>query len=177
MNYWKKLGIPAVVAIRLILPLFLWRNVLVVWALIFLVDCFDGEVFRRAFSHRKNSVYQLFDKILDFYGYCFALAFSFSSAASIFNVLLFFFLLRAVGMGIFLIKRERRVFLFFPNIFEDLFILYIISLSFSSFSFLLEGGCFYVALLVLVVLKTVREYLSHIKKLSFYELLTGKRWV
>ncbi len=176
-NYWKNLGIPAVVATRLILPLFLWKNVFVVYSLIFLVDWFDGEIFRKAFSHGKNKVYQLFDKTLDFYGYCFAFAFSYTRASPILGALLFFFVLRAAGMVVFLVKRDRRVFLYFPNLFENFFILYIIAYTFPSLHFLLNGTWFYLIFLAIVVFTVVREYVLHGKKFSFYKYFTGKRWV
>jgi len=175
-NNWAKFGIPAIVAVRLTLPFFLWKNPLVVWGLIVVVvDWFDGDIFRKAFNYQKNNVYQLFDKVLDFYGYCFALVFSMPSP--IFSALLFFFLLRAVGLIIFLIKKERKIFAFFPNIFGNLFIVYILTLTFPSLTFLLEGNYFYAALLVLTVVTLVREYFLHIKEIQPHELLTGKRWV
>ncbi len=175
-NYWKIIGIPFIVAARLILPTFLWKNPLLVWGLIFLVDWFDGGVFRQAFRYRKNSLYQLFDKTADLYGYCFALVFSYTNASPVFNLFLFFFALRAVGTAIFLIKRERKIFVFFPNIFENLFIVYILTLPFPSLNPLLEGTTFYITLLLLSAVTAAREYLLHIKEIQLHQLLTGKRW-
>ncbi len=176
-NYWKTIGIPAVVAARLILPFFLWKNPLVVWGLIFLVDWFDGDIFRQAFRYQKNNLYQLFDKTMDLYAYCFALAFSYTSRSSIFGVLLCLFLLRAAGTAIFLIKREKKIFALFPNIFENLFIVYVLTLTFPSLNFLLEGNAFYITLLLLSAVTAVREYLLHIKEIQLHQILTGKRWV
>lgn len=176
-NYWKKVGIPAVVAVRLILPFFLWKSPLVVWGLIFVVDWFDGDIFRQAYNYQRNDLYQPFDKALDLYGYCFALIFSFTSKASIFNVLLFLFLLRALGTVIFLIKREKKIFTFFPNIFENLFIVYLLTFTFPFLNFLLKGGRFYLTFLILSIIAVVREYFLRIRGFQLYELRTGKRWV
>ncbi len=163
------------VATRLILPFFLWKNALIAWTLVFLVDSFDGEIFRKAFAHQKNDVYQLFDKILDFYGYCFALIYSIPS--SIFSLFLFLFALRAVGMTVFLVKRDKKIFSFFPNIFENLFIVYILTLTFPSLTSLVEGNTLYITLLILSLMTLVREYFLHTKELQLYELLGGKKWV
>jgi len=174
-NYWKKVGIPFVVVLRLILPFFLWRFTFLTLFLVLFVDLVDGgEVFRRAFSSRKNSTYQLIDKSLDFYWYCFALIFSVGSP--IFNFLLFFFVLRAIGMIVFLIRREKGVFLFFPNIFENLFIFYIVTLAYPSLTRFLEGGYFYAVLLILIATKIIHEYVLHTKNLSFYGTMFGKKW-
>jgi len=177
INLWKTIGIPLVVAARLILPFFLWKNPLLVWGLIFLVDWFDGDIFRQAFRYQKNSAYQLFDKTMDLYGYCFALALSYTSQSLIFGILLFLFLLRATGMVIFLIKREKKTLALFPNIFENIFIVYILTLSFPSLNFLLEGNTLYITLLVLSAATIARECFLHIKEIQLHEILTGRRWV
>jgi|GEM_PF-2963818 len=176
-NYWTTVGIPVIVATRLTLPFFLWRNPLVVWGLVSLVDWFDGDIFRQAFRYQKNSVYQFFDKTADLYGNCFALAFSYTARAPIFGLLLFFFLLRAVGTAIFLVRRKRKILAFFPNIFGDLFIVYIFTLTLPSLKFLLQGTTLRLTVLLLTVLTLVREYFLHVKEVQPHQLLTGRRWV
>ena len=146
-----------------------------IWGLIALVDWLDGDVFRNAFQYKRNNTYQVFDKVLDFYGYCFALAYS--RPSPIFGILLFFFLLRAVGTAIFLIKRDRKIFSLFPNIFENLFVVYLLTLGFPSLNLLLEGARLYPTLLILSAITIVREYFLHIKGFQLHELRTGKRWV
>jgi voltage-gated potassium channel Kch len=176
-NYWKKLGIPAVVFLRLTLPPLLWQNPLLVWMLVFLLDWFDGDVFRQAFYYQRNGLYQLFDKTADLYGYCWALVFSCTTRSPVFGLLLFFFLLRAVGTAIFLVRRKRKVFIFFPNIFENLFIVYAFTLTFPSLKLLLRGTTLCLTVSLLTILALVREYFLHVREVQFHQLLTGKRWV
>ena len=143
--------------------------------LVLLADLADGEVFRRAFAFQKNNKYQRIDKVLDLYWYIFALIYS--VRFPIFNTLLFFFLLRALGTILFFVKKDRKFLVLFPNIFENLFIAYILTLPFSSLNFLLEGNTLYATLLVLSAIIIVREYLLHVKEIQLHKLLTGKRWV
>ena len=173
-NYWKKLGIPVIVALRLILPLFLWSNALVTLVLVTLADALDGEVFRRAFSFKKNDTYQLIDKALDFYWYCFALFYSVRFPA--FKLILFFFIFRTIGTLLLFVKKDRRVLVFFPNVFENLFIFYVVTGAFPSLERILGTGSANADLLISTVSKLIQEYILHIKQLQVYELLTGKRW-
>ena len=174
-NYWKKIGIPAIVALRLILPFFLWRNALAATILVLLADLADGEVFRRAFTYQKNDQYQLVDKTLDFYWYIFVLFYS--VRFPIFNLLLFLFLWRMLGTLLLFVKKDRKYLALFPNIFERLFIVYLLTLAFPSLTFLFEAPALYITLFVLSVITVIREYFLHIREIQLYELRTGKRWV
>jgi len=174
VNYWKKLGIPLIVALRLILPLLLWWNALFATILVLLADLADGEVFRRAFAFRDNAKYQQIDKALDFYWYIFALIYS--VRFPIFNLLLFLFLWRMLGTLLLLVKKDRKYLVLCPNIFERLFIVYLLTLTFPSLTFLFEANTLYATLFVLSVITILREYFLHIKKLQLYEFRTGTRW-
>lgn len=176
-NNWAKLGIPAVVAIRLVLPLLLWRNVLVTSLLIVFADWVDGDVFRRAFSSMKNNTYQLIDKSLDLYGYCFALAFT--AGSPVFTVFLLLFLWRFVGYLAFLFKRDRKILVFFPNVFELFFLLYVLTLTFPFLQILLEGNLLWTSLFLLTIVKIVWEYLLHVTHFftSVYERFVDAEWL
>lgn len=173
--YWRKLGIPVIVAARLILPLLLWWNALVATALVLLADLADGEVFRRAFAFRKIDTYQRIDKALDFYWYIFALIYS--VRFPFFNTLLFFFILRALGTMFFFVKKDRKFLVLFPNIFENLFVFYVLFYTFPSLEIHIKSGLSSLDLLISTSLKMVQEYLLHFRQLQIYELFTGKRWV
>ncbi len=176
-NYWKTIGIPAVVALRLILPFFLWRNVFVASLLIVFADWLDGDIFRRAFSSMRNNTYQIIDKSLDLYGYCFALVFTVGSP--IFTIFLLLFLWRLAGYLIFLFKRERKILVFFPNVFELFFLFYILTLAFPSLEVLLEGDHLLASLLLLTIVKVVWEYLLHVTHFftSIYERFVDAEWL
>jgi hypothetical protein len=174
-NYWKIIGIPLIVAARLILPFLLWWNALVGTILVLLADLADGEVFRRAFAFQKNNKYQRIDKGLDFYWYVFALIYS--TRFSFFNALLFFFLFRALGTILFFLKKDRKFLVLFPNIFENLFIFYIVIYTFPSLPISVKTGLSSLDLLISTGLKMIQEYILHFRQFQFCELFTGKRWV
>ena len=176
-NNWAKLSIPAIVALRLVLPFLLWRNVFITLLLMMFADWVDGDVFRRAFSSMRNNTYQLIDKSLDLYGYCFALIFT--TRSSFFTVFLFLFLWRLTGYFVFLFKRERRVFVFFPNVFELFFLLYVLTLTFPSLRIFLEGNHLWVSLFLLIIIKIVWEYLLHVTHFftSVYEQFVDAEWL
>jgi len=174
-NNWAKFGIPAIVALRLILPFFLWWNALAAVVLVLLADLADGEVFRRAFAFKKIDTYQEIDKALDFYWYCFALIYS--TRFPIFNILLFFFLLRAVGTILFSVQKDRKFLVLFPNIFENLFIFYVVTLAFPNLIISTKSGLSFLNLLISTGLKIIQEYVLHLKQFQFYEFFTGRRWL
>lgn len=176
-NNWAKFGIPAVVAIRLTLPLLLWKNVFVASLLILFADWVDGDIFRRAFSSMRNNTYQLIDKSLDLYGYCFALVFT--AGSPFFAVFLLLFLWRLVGFFTFLVKRDRKIFVFFPNIFELFFLLYVLTLTFPSLKIFLEGNHLWASLFLLTIVKIVWEYLLHVTHFftSVYEWFVDAEWL
>jgi len=174
VNYWKKIGVPVIVVARLILPLFLWWNALLATILVLLADLTDGDVFRRAFAFKNNAKYQQIDKALDFYGYIFVLIYSLRFP--IFNLLLLLFLWRTLGTLFLLVKKDRKYLVLFPNIFERLFIVYLLTLAFPSLTFLFEAPTLYITLFVLSVITVIQEYFLHIREIQLYELRTGKRW-
>ncbi len=174
-NYWKKIGIPIIVALRLILPLFLWWNALIATILVLLADLADGEVFRRAFAFQNNAKYQQIDKALDFYGYIFVLIYS--VRFPIFNILLFLFLWRMLGAILLFVKKDRKYLVLCPNIFESIFVVYLLTFTFPSLTFLFEATTLYITLFVLSVITVIREYFLHIREIQLYEFRTGKRWV
>jgi len=176
-NNWAKFGIPAIVALRLILPFFLWRNVFITLLLIMFTDWVDGDVFRRAFSSMRNNTYQLIDKSLDLYGYCFALAFTVGS--SFFTVFLLLFLWRLTGYFVFLFKRERKIFILFPNVFELFFLLYILTLTFPNMGVLLEGNRLWISLTLLTTIKIIWEHLLHVTHFftSVYGHFVDAEWL
>lgn len=174
-NYWKRFGIPVIVVARLVLPFLLWWNALVATTLVLLADLADGEVFRRAFAFKKIDTYQRIDKALDFYWYVFALIYS--VRFPFFDILFFFFLLRALGTILFFVKKDRKFLVLFPNIFENLFIFYVVILTFPSWPVSVKTGLSSLDLLISTGLKMIQEYILHFKQFQFREFFTGKRWV
>jgi hypothetical protein len=140
----------------------------VAWILVTAADWIDWEFFYKAFPSMRNITYQSIDKTLDFYSYCFAFLFAvgshrFGEAGSpFFNIFLVLFFWRLVGLIIFLLKKNRKILMFFPNIFEMFFWFYVLSLTFPSLGTFLEGNRLWATLLLLGVIKIIWEYLLHV---------------
>jgi hypothetical protein len=137
------------------------------------LDSIDGNAFCRAGF--TSSQYQRIDKFLDFYWYAFALIFLLTHPPTtlLFALFVSFFLLRLLGEILFYVKDDRRIFLFFPNLFEPLFYVYVLSQKFNWPS-LLQPIQLAVVLLIIIPVKILLEYLLHIRLISFGNLLFGE---
>ncbi len=154
---------------RLVIPFFLWRYPFAVTVGSVVLDTFDVEFFRLATSSTKVNLYQVLDKSLDFYWYVFAFIYTLTTPYwGLFAVL---FSLRLIGMVVFLVTDERRVFMLFPNIFENFFVFYVVVQTFPVFSSLLEYPTILWAGFLLGVFKVLQEYLVHIAGFSLHRTL------
>ncbi|MGA9348941.1 MAG: hypothetical protein WBW48_09065 [Anaerolineae bacterium] len=138
-----------------------------------ILDTVDGNAFCRAGF--TSSQYQRIDKFLDFYWYAFILIFLLTSPPTtpLFALFVFFFLLRLPGEILFYVKDDRRIFLFFPNLFEPLFYVYVASQK-SNWPSLLQPIQLAGVLLIMIPVKILLEYLLHIRLISFGNLLFGE---
>ncbi len=158
---------------RLVIPFFLWRYPLIVTVGSVFLDTFDVEFFRLAVRSTKGNLYQTLDKGLDFYWYVFAFIYALATPFwLLFSVL---FVIRLVGVVVFLLTKERKAFFFFPNIFENFFIFYILVEAFPQFSYLLTFPSILWAGLVVVGLKVFQEYLANIAGFSLHRTIFGVR--
>ena len=144
---------------RLVLPLFLWQAPFWVTVGAVLLDI-DWQLFVLGFTERNEDTYQKIDKALDFYWYTIALLFGLQTEFWQFFVVLF--VIRLVGEILFYIKGDRKIFLYFPNIFENFFIIYIFAVRFPGLAPWLEGSFFWITFSVLVAFKLIQEYLVHV---------------
>lgn len=159
MLWWRKVPYSIVCFWRIALPLLLWQEPFWVMLGAVLLDC-DWQLFLLAFTEEREKNYQKLDKALDFYWY--SIAFVFSLQSRFWLLFLIFFVIRLAGEILFYLKNERKIFFYFPNLFENFFIFYIFTLKFPSLASWLEGPLFWVTLSVLAGLKLVQEYLAHI---------------
>ncbi len=120
----------------------------------------DWQLFLLAFTGELEDTYQKIDKALDFYWY--SVAFVFGLQTQFWLFFLVFFVVRLAGEILFYLKNDRKIFFYFPNLFENFFFFYIITLKLPSLTSWLEGPLFWVTLFVLAGLKLVQEYLAHV---------------
>lgn len=166
-NFVRYLPHLVVVFLRLVTPFFIWQNVFWVTAAAVFLDAIDSETFRFATRSQLTRLYQNTDKAMDFYWYVFALAYAWGSP--FFGLLLAFWLWRLVGMAFFYLARKREVFFFCPNLFEHLFIVYVLTLTFPSLTWLVSASFLPLTLLIIIFLKMIQEYIVHLRQFSFHD--------
>ncbi|MEA2020287.1 MAG: hypothetical protein U9M98_00950 [Patescibacteria group bacterium] len=153
------------------LPCFLWRYPFAVTVGSVVLDAFDVEFFRLATNSTNSDLYQVLDKSLDFYWYLFAFIYSlFTPYWFIFAIL---FSIRLIGMIAFLLSKDRRVFLLFPNIFENFFVFYVAVETLPQLSHLLNYPAILWVSAFLIVIKLFQEYLVHIAGFSLHRTIFG----
>ncbi len=174
ISFYKKLY-HATFFLRLIVPFFIFTYPLWTIFIASFLDLYDGEVAsKRVLTH---SQYQIYDKILDLWWYTlvfFYVLVNFPQHALFFLTLYFY---RLIGESFFFFFRKREVLFFFPNLFENAFLLlYFYNLLVGINIF--DSDLLYAYLSIAFFIKLFQEYLIHIKKITFSEKLFGikKNW-
>jgi len=174
MNRSKIRFLYLLVFLRLSCPFLIFPYPLVAIIINYLLDCWDGLIFNKLGYGLKT--YRFADQLLDLYWLTFILIYLIFNRPEpiVFFSSLFFFLLRFVGVIIFIFRRKENHFLFFPNVFEHLFWVYIISKQFN-FPQLIKFPLWGIFLLILTPLKVFNEYLIHQKKFSLLNTIMRKK--
>lgn len=159
--------------LRIILPLAIFRSPLFVVVAITFLDAIDVEFASRKVLTRNG--YQRIDKCLDTWWYLVALSFSYFFLNQYFIFLAILFGFRIVGLFVFIIKEDRRVLFFTPNLFENAFFLFFLANHFPTLNFLIHGTALYKSLLAVFILKMIQEYWIHIAQISIPEHIFGKK--
>ena len=146
------------------------------WGTIFcvLVDAADHSVLvltgaRKTFSLTR---YEKYDKFLDLWQYMFM--FLTSIGTPLFNIISFFFFIRVFGNIFFLITNNREIFLYTPNVFEALYIIYFIVLRYLQIDITQNTLMFMFIILVILILKFIQEYMVHHKGFFPFSFLYKK---
>lgn len=111
----------------------------------------------------SQAVYQEWDKVLDLFTLAMALVVSLRwRDVKMRRLLAGTFALRVVGVAAFLLTRQRWLLVAFPNVFENLFLMYVVFRLLSGRERLLDGmrSTFLVGLVALVP-KILEEYFLH----------------
>jgi|GEM_PF-5174652 len=145
-----------------IIPLLLKHPI---WAVLIsiTIDEFDGYIFN-ILTPWTRIQYQNWDKVIDLIWYIaliFYSKFHFSKAR--YRWLVFFFLFRTVGQVLFFFIPHEEVFLFFPNYFENLFIVWLLDKHWPWFGRMMKKKyCKYVIYSITFAIAIVREIVVHL---------------
>jgi len=160
MNWKKvfKILAPISTILRIIAPLFIFTYPIYVTLAAILLDWFDGEFYYQ--WKIKRIIYNYFDKSLDLYWYSITLAYAYFNLPY-FHLFLGLYLLRFTGHIIFYLSKSDKAFIYFPNIFEFVFIYILVINRVGLNSRLLEPPLFYKVLIILSFIKIIQEMYAH----------------
>lgn len=174
-NFFK-IVYSSVIFIRIILPFLIFNSPVMISILILFFDAIDVEFASRHVL--KLSQYENIDKALDHYGYLFQIIFSYFYLPAVFWLLLPLFFWRTIGEIIFYIKKDRKVFFVFPNLFENFFWLALVFKYYPN-SFIISSPYIYIAVFSLFFIKMFQEWYVHVaQKTLSQEILNKPRdWI
>ncbi len=125
-------------------------------------DCYLA--FRAGFKWQQ---YHLYDKVMDYWWYIFIFLYSWNTEIRI--VILILFVYRSIGQMVALITGNEKIFLYFPNVLEKYFFLYVISGIFPQTRNFFQGYNIIIPLFISFVLGIHGEYMIHIQKSSLFK--------
>jgi hypothetical protein len=171
-NFHKGLYLGSTI-LRILLPLAIFKFPLFVVITVTFLDAIDGDLASQGVLSKSR--YQLMDKLMDNWWYLWALLYSYFALNNFFVFLSILFIYRLVGLGIFLYRKNRSVFMFFPNFFENAFFLFLLTNLFG-WRQLVSGNNLFYSLIVVFILKLLQEYWLHILRKSFVENVFKFKW-
>lgn len=147
-----------VTVVRILVPAILLVDPLIAIVVSFIADSYDSRIF----YFKKRTNYQSWDKRLDAWWYICVLVYSFYSLSGTqFQILLGLFLFRLLGQVAYTVKKDERLFIVFPNIFENAFIAYVLIYKFSALGILAQWPQSVLLWVIIVILKMVQEWIVH----------------
>lgn len=157
------LGQAVVVALRLVVPLLILRRPLVGGILAMLLDGADVIIVDMLGPGGMGTYYHALDKYLDMYYLTLELFVSLRWRETLpRRTSVFLYVFRLVGVLAFELSQLRFLLFFFPNMFENWFLFYMLRNRFFPQLRLDSWGRIAAALLLLYIPKAFQEYVLHI---------------
>ena len=156
---------------RLIAPLIILRYPLPGILTAMVIDMYDWKFFGLQ-AAEDYTLYQNWDKALDFYYQLFMLAvvFRFKDTMAK-NTAIFLFAFRMIGLLLFYASNNRTMLLYFPNVFENFVLFYLLYMFISKQKSLFEDKkILAVVLAVLATPKIIHEYFQHFLQKQPWEI-------
>lgn len=151
-----------VVALRLTLSILILKFPLAGGLLAVLIDYLDLELLNKLDPSSLGN-YQIFDKLLDlFYLSLEAFIALYWKNKVVSRLTFLLFLYRLIGILIFEITNNSLFLVIFPNLFEFLYLSYLLGLKLFKRDYLSSNKILILSLIILFPLKLTHEYLLHI---------------
>lgn len=150
-------------ALRLLVPLLILRWPIFGMLASMYLDLQDFNYFTIR-TEQDMTNYQTWDKVMDIYYLSIAFYTSLSWKEKLAKkISIFFFSLRALGVVVLLFVHARELLLFFPNIFENFFLFYLLFKTFTNNARLFTSVLATSAILACIIIpKVIAEYYLHI---------------
>ena len=152
---------------RLIAPFFIFPNPLVPSILVLTLDSIDGSLFYKSGYNWK--VYNLIDKLLDYWWYIFIVIYSLS--LPIFPIILILFAYRTIGQLLGLLTQNEKVYIFFPNILEKYFYLFVVLTFLGYENLFLKTVTNSLILIISISISLFTEWAIHKKKIYLTQII------
>ena len=159
--------------LRIVLPLAIFKFPLFVVIAVSFLDWIDGDLGSQGFL--SKSKYQNIDKLMDHWWYIWAIIYSYFALNNFFVFLFTLFVYRMIGFGLFLYRKKRKMFMFFPSFFENAFFLFFF-VNYFGWQFLVTGINLFYSITVVFILKLLQEYWLHYLGKSFVEDIFKFKW-
>lgn len=159
-RYGWKILIWVVALLRAVFPPIIFTHPFVAMFINLFLDAPDGFISYKAGWPWKK--YHVYDKIFDWWWYVFILIYSFS--LPVFSVILILFSMRSVGQLYSAITKDEKFLLYFPNIMEWYFVLYMVATRLLSSGFEVFSLGNLILLLIATIVAISQEYRIHVKK-------------
>lgn len=156
------LGPLIVIVLRLLLPLLVFKYRVAGSIVAVLADALD-VVAITAINNGEFASYHTTDKYLDMYYLTLELfvCFSFKNTLAK-NASIFLFAWRLIGFVLFEITHVRSVLFFFPNLFENFFLFYVVMRKYAKKDWISSKKNLFIILILLLIPKLVQEYFLHV---------------
>lgn len=145
--------------VRILAPLSIFKFPLLATIISFTLDMADSPIYRFAGYTRKE--YQPIDKTLDFYWYAVSFTFAWLANFPFLPLLAALLIIRLIGQVLFYTTKNEKYFIFFPNFYETMFILILLSTILEGLKFLTFPENIFKVTTLVVIFTVPKEVIAH----------------
>jgi hypothetical protein len=162
-----------IVVLRIIVPLLIWFSPFLITVIAIFLDAIDVEFACRRVLTKKQ--YQDFDKALDYWWFTNAFVFAVISWPEYRILMLGLFLIRTVADVLFRLTKKRICYFYFPNFFENVFVLILVGRTFWQTQILDKPTVFWSLFVLVCAVKLFQEWFIHVAQYSVEENVLKKK--